>query len=283
MNTNCIFMIVDDKILFLDNPTTGHSEWYNSLNFDTNEFPNTTIGAVVEDKIVFYKNDLSYDDKVIDCAKRFGLEVMKHINNFDCKVCCGVILGKETGGWEPIYVLNGKDIVGYIEKEKALTRVEKGNDKNEEQIVQEIKEKEKEEANKDKMELRADIIDFNNNYEDPGFIKRVTIVTIIVLVLNLIITNLWMMFWPAHNTMGSKFSLFLTTILLMISIIFFKAKKSTAKITSLIAAALIVFNFNILSILLGLYYFTFIIDEEIINNIVNFIKSINNKIKNKKK
>ena len=133
------------------------------------------------------------------------------------------------------------------------------------------------------MELRADIIDFNNNYEDPGFIKRVTIVTIIVLVLNLIITNLWMMFWPAHNTMGSKFSLFLTTILLMISIIFFKAKKSTAKITSLIAAALIVFNFNILSILLGLYYFTFIIDEEIINNIVNFIKSINNKIKNKKK
>lgn len=282
MNTNCIFMIVDDKILFLDNPTTGHSEWYNSLNFDTNEFPNTTIGAVVEDKIVFYKSDLSYDDKVIDCAKRFGLEVMKHINNFDCKVCCGVILGKQTGEWEPIYVLNGKDIVGYKEKEKALTRVEKGNDKTEEQIAQEKLEKEKEEANKEKIDLKVDVIDFKNNYEDPVFIKKTIIITLIVLILNIIITSLWMKFWPVHDTPGSKFSMFIATMLLIVSIIFFKAKKSTAKITALIASALIVFNFNILSILLGLFYFIFIIDAEVINKSKDYVKKTINKVNKKK-
>ena len=72
MNTNLIFLIVGDNIKYLDNPTIGHSEFYDSLGLDRNNYQNTVIGAVVDNKIVFYKSDFSYDDKVINCAKRFG-------------------------------------------------------------------------------------------------------------------------------------------------------------------------------------------------------------------
>ena len=271
MNTNLIFLIVGDNIKYLDNPTIGHSEFYDSLGLDRNNYQNTVIGAVVDNKIVFYKSDFSYDDKVINCAKRFGLDVMRHINNYDHKVCCGVLLGKQKGDWEPIYTLNDEDIEGYIVKEKAKTRFEKGNNNPKEEKI--------EKDNNETIELGREVIDFKNDLEDPKFIKKAIITSLITLILNIFITISWISIWPIHNNRVTTFCLFISTLLLIISIIFFKAKNNSVKITGLVAAILIAFNFNFLSIVLGLYYFIFIVDEGIINNLVVNIKKLFNKKK----
>ena len=272
MNTSTIFMIIGDSIKYLDNPTVGHSDWYDGLGLDRNNYQNTVIGAVVDNKIVFYKSDFSYDDKVINCAKRFGLDVMKHVNNYDLKVCCGVLKKKKKSDWEPIYTLNDEDIEGYKVKEKAKTRFERGNnDTKEEKIEKEIVH--------EQIELGREVIDFKNNLEDPIFIKKAIITSLITLILNIIITISWISIWPIHNNRVTTFCLFISTLLLIISIIFFKAKNNSVKITGLVAAILIAFNFNFLSIVLGIYYFIFIVDEGIINNLVVNIKKLFNKKK----
>ena len=261
MNANLIFLIVGDNIKYLDNPTIGHGEFYDSLGLDRNNYQNTCLGTVVDNKIVFYKTDFSYDDYVINCAKMFGLDVMKHINNYDLKVCCGVLLGKQKGDWEPIYTLNDEDIEGYKVKEKAKTRFERGNnDTKEEKIEKEIVH--------EQIELGREVIDFKNNLEDPIFIKKAIITSLITLILNIIITISWISIWPIHNSRVTTFCLFISTLLLIVSIIFFKTKNRSVKITGLVAAILIAFNFNFLSIVLGIYYFIFIVDEGIINNLV---------------
>lgn len=271
MNTNLIFLIVGDNIKYLDNPTIGHGEFYDNLGLDRNNYQNTCLGTVVDNKIVFYKSDYSYDDYVINCAKSFGLDVMKHINNYDLKVCCGVLLGSH-GDWEPIYILNDIDIEGYKAKEKAKTRFEKG--------IENKKEEVKEEKKDNNTEIMGrDVLDFNNKFDDESFIKRAIIVTFIVLILNIIITLLWIKIYPIHNSRGTTFSLFVSTLLLLVSIFFLKTKNKNIKISSIIASILIVFNFNILSILLGIFYFIFIVDEMYINNIMKFINNFINKKK----
>ena len=272
MNANLIFLIVGDNIKYLDNPTIGHGEFYDSLGLDRNNYQNTCLGTVVDNKIVFYKSDFSYDDKVINCAKMFGLDVMKHVNNYDLKVCCGVLLGKQKGDWEPIYTLNDEDIEGYKVKEKAKTRFERGNnDTKEEKIEKEIVH--------EQIELGREVIDFKNDLEDPKFIKKAIITSLITLILNIIITISWISIWPIHNSRVTTFCLFISTLLLIVSIIFFKTKNRSVKITGLVAAILIAFNFNFLSIVLGIYYFIFIVDEGIINNLVVNIKKLFNKKK----
>ena len=272
MNTSTIFMIIGDSIKYLDNPTVGHSDWYDELGLDRSNYQNTVIGAVVDNKIVFYKSNFSYDDEVINCAKMFGLDVMRHINNYDYKVCCGVLLGKQKGDWEPIYTLNDEDIEGYKVKEKAKTRFERGNnDTKEEKIEKEIVH--------EQIELGREVIDFKNNLEDPIFIKKAIITSLITLILNIIITISWISIWPIHNSRVTTFCLFISSLLLIVSIIFFKTKNRSVKITGLVAAILIAFNFNFLSIILGLYYFIFIVDENIISNAVINIKKLINKKK----
>ena len=275
MDTSTIFMIIGDSIKYLDNPTVGHSDWYDELGLDRSNYQNTVIGAVVDNKIVFYKSDFSYNDEVINCAKRFGLDVMRHINNYDHKVCCGVLLGKQRGDWEPIYILNDKDIEGYIVKEKAKTRFEKGNDNNLEKKALE----ENKTNNNEQIELGREVVDFKNDLEDPNFIKRAIKTTLIVLILNIIITIAWISIWPIHNSSVTSFCLFISTLLLIVSIILFKNKSNSVKVTGLISSILIAFNFNFLSIVLGLYYFIFIVDENIIRNVVINIKKLINKKK----
>lgn len=95
------FMIIEDKIIYLNNSKLSHIEWYNSLNYDLDKFDAIVRGYYRDGKIVFYKGDFEYDEEVIENAKRYGNEIREYVENKNAEVYVGVIKGKVGEIWPP--------------------------------------------------------------------------------------------------------------------------------------------------------------------------------------
>ncbi|MBR2679115.1 MAG: hypothetical protein IKE63_06830 [Bacilli bacterium] len=251
MNDKILFMIIDDQVKYLTDSDMDHREWYTSLGLNPNNYENIVRGFVIDEKIIFFKGmNFIYDNEVITMAKRHAPGIRLYLNN-DYAVYCGIQANSLGGKWEPILRLHDSELTGMIQPVEA--------------------------PKKEYVET-GPVIEFKNNYNDPQFIKRAIIVTIIVLILSLI-TNII----NIRRSTNLSFLDLLFTIgivgLLVMTILGYKQKKETVKITGMIAAGLLIFTIDLDNIVLGIFYFVFSIDQNYILKLVEMIKKL---IKGKK-
>ena len=71
MNTSILFMIFNNEVKYLNDSKMDHREWFLSLGGKEEDYPNLIRGFISNGKIVFYKNNFSYDEEVIKTAKRY--------------------------------------------------------------------------------------------------------------------------------------------------------------------------------------------------------------------
>ena len=96
------FMYINDEILYLENSSMGHIDWYKSLGYDENNFNNIVRGYYKNGRIIFYKGDFIYDDETIICAEKIYKDIMVKVNDMDAEVWVGVLKGEVGKEWEPI-------------------------------------------------------------------------------------------------------------------------------------------------------------------------------------
>lgn len=101
-NSRIAFMIIDNEILYLENSSMGHIEWYRSLGYDENNFENVVRGYYKDGKIIFYKGDFIYDSETIEWAKKVYKDIMKKVNNMNSEVWVGVEKKEVGKEWPPI-------------------------------------------------------------------------------------------------------------------------------------------------------------------------------------
>lgn len=94
------FLIIDDKVHFLQNSKMSHLEWAKTLGLTEEEFNNITRGYALGENIVFYKGNFCYDDKVIADAKMYAKDIKTFVNIPIAKVYAGLIVGIGTV-WPP--------------------------------------------------------------------------------------------------------------------------------------------------------------------------------------
>ena len=245
MDSKILFMIVDNQVLYLSNSNMDHKEWYVSLGFDASNFDNVIRGFVIDNKIIFYKGFFEYDDTVIKYAETFSPSMKEKLNNPSLEVYCGILPGKPGEKWEPILKISGNT---------------NNNDRFSSDTSIEVKKREKVELG----ELDS-IIDFKNDYNDNAVVKKALISTIVVLVINLI-SNI-ILLTSGSLILSGVLSLILFIsqfILLGFSIYGYIIKWKYTHITSLAASLLIIFSLNIISIITGIIYALYVIDQSIL-------------------
>jgi len=261
MNDKILFIVINGEIKFLQNSTMDHREWYLSLGGNIENYTNVIRGYIIKDMIIFFKDNLNYDNEVIEFASKMGLTMKEQLHRPDLKICCGINPGQNGERWEPILVLKDEDLQGY---------------KTEEQIQKEAaiaKRKEEFEAMKDTTQ--GPIIEFKNNLEDAKFRRAAIIFTIIMLIVvfisklsmiqdkTMMMSNRWNFF-----LFISQIGTFLITILLYIK------KSSKAKFFAIAASAISVLIFNIVDIIVAIINLFFTADSSIILGIVDALKSV---------
>ena len=118
MEDKILFIVFNGEIKFLQNSTMDHKEWFLSLGGNMDNYDNTIRGYIMNNMIIFFKANLNYDDEVIDFATKNGLKIQELINKPDYKICCGINPGHDGIKWEPILILNDKDLEGYKSEEQ---------------------------------------------------------------------------------------------------------------------------------------------------------------------
>ncbi len=254
MNNRILFMIIDDQVKYLTEGNMDHREWYVSLGLDPNNYENIVRGFIMDGKMIFFKgSNFIADNDVMTAAKRHAPGMRLYLKN-NYEVYCGIEAHSLGGKWEPIVKINDNELTGIVqpkvEEPKVVVPKETG-----------------------------PALEFKNDYNDPKFIKRAVSVTIVVLILSLIInivsisTNKGMQFIDILFTVAQ-------VVFLVMTIQGYKQKKETVKVTGIIASALLVFTFNFLDTVLGIFYFVFSVDQNYILKLVEKIKGL---MKGKKK
>ena len=251
MENRVLFMIIGDEVKYLAGSKMDHREWYVSLGYDQSNFDNIIRGYVLENKILFFKGmNFNYDQEVINAARRFSPSIRITLNNPNLEVYCGIIVNGYGQKWEPVLKINEDEITG---------------------IVPEPPKKEKKEVGHVET---GPIIEFKNNYEDPKFIKKATIVTGIVMVIVFIIKIVLFSKQEILQTSNRADILlsFLQIASLGATIYGYQKKLSYAKYLGVVASVLIILTLDVLDIIIGILYFLFNIDQNYFTNIINLIK-----------
>lgn len=253
MNNRNLFMIIGNQVKIQENTTMDHREWYISLGLDLNKFENLIRGYIIDNKIVFFKGStFGYDNEVYTAALTYSKSIRHYLNNPTLEVWCGISVDGNNAKWEPVLKIKEEEIVNYVPP------VEK-----------------KEEPKKEYKEPGA-IIEFKNNYEDPKFINKATIVTIIVIGLEIIIKYF---LFQGQKTLhiNNPIDVLLSVAqvgLLGYSIYGYRSKNPSAKYISIVASVLIVLTLDVFDIILGILYFVFSVDQNYFTKIVNLIKGL---------
>ena len=254
MNTSILFMIFNNEVKYLSNSNMDHKSWFISLGGKEEDYPNLIRGFINNGKIVFYKENFSYDEEVIRIAKRYAPS-MKIVLGDNLEVWCGVLPGKPGEKWETIMKINNDELTGFIqEKSTEPPKVQK-------EFVQE------------------NVLDFKNDYENPKFIKGATIVTIIVIILTIIskailISGKHFKIGPSYDTL----MMLIEFISLGYCIYGYNKKKTNTKIVSMAASLSLVLMFNAIDIITGIIYFIFNVDSGYFARVPDMVNFLKNKI-----
>lgn len=96
------FMIINDEVKYLIDSVMSHEEWFNSLNFNKEDFNTIIRGYYKDNKLIFYKGNFIVDDDVVRIAKEKKDEIIKELDLKDVTVYCGVKKGVIGEEWPPI-------------------------------------------------------------------------------------------------------------------------------------------------------------------------------------
>lgn len=257
MNTSILFMIFNNEVKYLNDSKMDHREWFLSLGGKEEDYPNLIRGFISNGKIVFYKNNFSYDEEVIKTAKRYAPS-MKIVLGDNLEVWCGVLPGRPGEKWETIMKINNNELTGFIQETPTNPPKEK------KEFVQE------------------NVLDFKNDYENPKFIKGATIITIIVIILTIISKAI--LISSKHFKTGLSYDTFIMLIefiSLGYCIYGYNKKKKNTKIVSMVAALSLVLMFNVIDIVTGIMYFLFNVDSGYFTRVPDLINILKNKIMKK--
>ena len=246
MNNRILFMIIDDQVKYLTDSNMDHREWYTSLGLDPNNYENIVRGFIMDGKMIFFKgSNFIYDNEVMMMAKRHAPGIRLALNN-NYEVYCGIEAHSLGGKWEPVVKINDNELTGVVQK----------------------KEEPKEYVPK---ELESSI-EFKNDYQDPKFIKRAIIVTIVVLILSLITNIVNIARDPSKLDFLEVLFIGGQVACLVATIIGYLKKKETVKVTGILASALLILTFDIINIIIGIFYFVFSVDQGYFIKLINLIK-----------
>ena len=260
MNNKIIFMIFNNQVMFLQNSTMDHKEWFLSVGGIEDQFENLIRGFILNNKIVFYKGNFSYDQEVLNCASFYGPYIRNVLNNNNLEICCGVLTNGQYNGWEPIVTLNEEELG------KSLNHVKKAEESTEIQV---------------EAKPQEPIIEFMNDYTNPEFIKTAIKFTLVILIISIIVKVIIFAFGNTVITGYDKLIMFMQIASLTGTIICFKKNISKVKIVALVGAISLFLMFDIFDIILGIVYLLFIIDTNYITKSKSFIKNIIDFIKSK--
>lgn len=265
MNDKILFIIYNNQIQYCQDQNYDHRSFYQSIGGDLNNYENTIKGYIIGDKIIFFKNNLSYDQEVIDMAKRCAPAMKEQLNNPYLKVCCGINPGQNGASWEPILTINDNELTGYVT----------------DKMIEEQKQKEQEAIRRQKIARETTtVVDFKNNYEDPKFVKFAVIFTLIIIVLTLLSKG-YLIFIKKEDITGlTKFLSIAQIILLVGSLFGYIQKKEYSKYLGIGATIALVMMFNIIDIIIGVINFLFTVDQGYILNMLTVSKKATNAIGN---
>lgn len=264
MNNKILFMIYNGEIKFLDNPNIDHREWYISLGGDINNYDNVIRGFVINNQLIFFKGNLSYDNEVIEMAKKCAPVMKKQLNNQNLKVCCGINPGQNGASWEPIMTLNEDELTGFsINIEDEINKQKMNN------------------ANNNKPIELQPVIDFKNNGNDPKFIKLAITFSIVILVLSLVLKIIMFMSDKFELNGFNILLLLVQIVLLSMTIVGYKSQNKNTKYIGIVASLALIFMFNIFDIILGILNLLFTIDQGYILGMISVYKKGVSKIKKK--
>ena len=266
MNNRIMFIVINGEIKFIQNTTMDHKEWYQSLGGDMNIYDNVIRGYIMDNKIIFFKANLSYDTEVIDFATKMGYKMKQQLNHPEYKVCCGIDPGHEGNKWEAIITLNDQDLEGY---------------KSEEEIA-----KEKQELDQRLAQANAEVnplIEFKNDIADPKFRRYATFFTLIlfgvaILAKIIMVNNKTLMTENRWNYLLIMFQSagFICTML------GYMLKWPKTKYFGLLASVASFFLFDLIDLIVGAINLLFTVDQSYILKTVEFFKKIFQKLKKKK-
>lgn len=96
-----MFMILNNNVLYLSNSKLSHYQWAQSLNIPLEIFNSLTRGFVLNNKIIFYKSNFEFDQKVIDDAYKYAFKIIRDCNLDFADIFAGVKVGKIGDEWQP--------------------------------------------------------------------------------------------------------------------------------------------------------------------------------------
>ena len=261
-----LFMLIDNKLIYLHQDDGDHREWYESLGLDLNEFDNVIRGFILEGKIVFYKGiNFNYDEEVISAAEKYGKEIREYMKDPHLEVWCGVTVQGFGIKWEPIMQiredeLSGVSLVVAKKEEKEVVPLKKDNSSDDEPIIQ-----------------------FKNDFNNQITIKRAIFVTMVIIVLA-IITKIYMVTRGTFR-LSKLFDFFLLLGQfgsLGYSIKCYKDKNPLAGYVSIAACILLVFSFNALDIIMAIFLFAFTINQKPFEKAVDWLEKKIKELQSKK-
>ena len=96
-------MIIDGEIKILKESGMSHYEWANSLGINEDKFNTLVRGYYMDDRIIFYKGNFTYDNSVIEVSKIYAPKLKEILNiHHKCNIYCGLIVGVGSI-WPPDY------------------------------------------------------------------------------------------------------------------------------------------------------------------------------------
>ena len=268
MNKKILFMIYNGEIKFLQDENKDHKEWFLSLGGKLEDYDNTIRGFIMENKIIFFKANLSYDQDVINMASACAPIMKEQLKNPNLTVWCGIMPGQDGAKWEPIMELKTEELTGFKPQEKE----------------------EEKEFKIEFNEAEREIVEFKNDYEDPKFIKLATKFTIVMIGLTILSKIILILLKRLDFNSGWNVLLMIAQIVLLIlTLIGYKNKNPKAKFYGLAASLLLVFMFELPDIIIAIVNLLFTLDQgyilkaiEMSKQGVDKSKDALNKIKEKK-
>ena len=257
MNNKILFMILDNQVVYLPNGSMDHREWYVSLGRNSEDFDNVIRGFIIDGKIVFFKGmNFNYDQEVINAATIFAPNIRSLLQNPNLEVYCGIVVNSYGEKWEPVLKINEEELVGYLPKQ----------------------EEKKEIIPPPNSELdNGPILELKNNYEDKNFVKTAIKMTAVVLILFIGYVLLSIAFRKDSIPRFDYFLWFVEFLLLIFIIYGYTRKISLVKYVGIGASILLFLMFHPFSIMLGIFYLLFNVDQTYILSILSFFKKLGKK------
>ena len=276
MEDRIMFMVINDRVVYLKNNNFDHKEWYNSLDLDPNLYEQVIRGFIMNGKIIFFKGlTFNYDDEVINCATRHATEMRIFLQNKDLEIWCGILVNGIYGNkWEPVYRVNDDEIHEFDEKKIKAEKIEKEEEMNHEEdraVISKL------------VDSAESVISFKNDVNDNTFIKIVVLDSIITLIITIVLKIILssMNMFSFHN-FGDFLLSILQISLIIACILSYKKKNRFAKIIGVFAGLSLCLTFHIVDILLGIHYSLLNIDYKIYVTLGDAIHDVLKKIKKNK-